>query len=172
MKPVENILLNFAGDSRKIDMEQYIIDPDGETLSYKIDVSDDSVVHLTQNGGNATLTLTALADCGLANVTLMATDAGGKTVSASFKVLVRAAGQDFQAYPNPVVGTLYVGTGQNPDTAAISLYNSIGAKVYSASVQCSAFEPAQIDMAKAGPGIYTLHVEYGGKVFKSSIIQK
>ena len=171
LKPMENVILNFVGDSRKIDMEQYIVDPDGETFSYKIQISDNSVVHLSQNNGSV-LTLTALADSGLATVTLTATDAGGKSVVTSFKVLVRAAEQEFQAFPNPVVESLYVATGTSYGTAVISLYNSNGARVYSASVQCSAFEPARIDMAKAGPGVYTLVVEYGGKVFKSSIIKK
>ena len=172
IKPIENIRLDYAGDSRKIDMEQYVVDPDGETLSYKIDISDNSVVHVTQNTGIATLTLTGLADSGLATVTLTATDAGGKVVSVSFKVLVRSAGQEFQAYPNPVVETLYVGTGETVGSADISLYNSIGARVYSAASECSAFEPAAINMKNAGPGIYTLVVKYGGKVYNSNIIKK
>ncbi|MCR5019085.1 MAG: S8 family serine peptidase [Bacteroidales bacterium] len=171
-KEIDNVILNYAGDMVKLNMEDFVIDPDGEVLNYKIDISDNSVVHLSQNTGSAVLTVTALADAGLATVTLSATDAGGKTVSTSFKVLVRAASQEMQAYPNPVVETLYVGTGQNADSASISIYNAVGAKVYSTTAYCSAFEPAVINMRNAGPGLYTLEVEYGGKVYRSNLIKK
>ena len=172
VKDVDNVLLNNAGDMVKINMEDYVTDPDGEVLNYKISISDNSVVHLSQSTGSAILTVTALADSGLAIITLTATDAGGKTVTTSFKVLVRAASQEMQAYPNPVVETLYVGTGQTPDNAHISIYNAVGAMVYSTTAFCSAFEPAEINMKNAGPGLYTLVVEYGGKVYKSNLIKK
>ena len=172
VKAVDNIILNFAGDMVKINMEEHVVDPDGETLNYKIDISDNSVVHLSQGAGSSVLTVTALADSGLATITLTATDAGGKTVSTSFKVLVRAATQEIQAYPNPVVETLYVGTGQTADNARISIYNAVGARVYSTTAFCSAFDPAEINMRNAGPGLYTLEVEYGGKVYKSNLIKK
>jgi len=172
LKAMDNVLLNFAGDNLRLNMEDYVVDPDGETLSYKIDISDNSVVHVNQNTGTSVLTVTALADSGLSTVTLSATDAGGKSVSTSFKVLVRAATQEIQTYPNPVVTTLYVGTGQTPDNARISIYNALGAQVYSASSYCSAFDPAAIDMKNAGPGLYTLKVEYGGKEYRSNIIKK
>ena len=172
VKPMDNYMFSSAGELVKINMEEYIMDPDGETLNYQISISDNSVVHVSQGAGSSVLTVTAIADSGLATVTLSATDAGGKTVSASFKVLVRAAGQEMQAYPNPVVETLYVGTGQTSDSAKISIYNSVGAMVYSTTAYCSAFEPAAINMRTAGPGIYSLKVEYGGKVYMSTLIKK
>lgn len=172
IKEIENIFLNAAGDVTKFNMDEYVEDPDGEPLSYKIDISDNSVVHVTQGSGGSGITVTALADAGLATVTLSATDAGGETISVSFKVLVRAAGQEMQAYPNPVVDVLHVSTGQNLAPAQISLFNANGAQVYSASFNCSAFEPAEINVRNAGPGIYTLRAEFGGKVYKSTIIKK
>lgn len=172
LKPMDDIILNVAGDMVRINMEDYIVDPDGEILTYKIDISDNSVVHVSQKSESSVLTVTAIADSGLSTVTLSCTDAGGKQASTSFKVLVRSAEQEFQAYPNPVVQTLYVGTGQTKGIATISLFNAAGAKVFRAEFQCSAFEPAAIDMTKAGPGVYTLVVEFGGKVYKSIIIKK
>ncbi|MBO4435159.1 MAG: S8 family serine peptidase [Bacteroidales bacterium] len=172
VKPMDNYMLNVAGQVVKINTEDYIVDPDGETLNYAISISDNSVVHVSQSAASAVLTLTAIADSGLATVTLSATDAGGKNVTASFKVLVRSAEQEIQAYPNPVVETLYVGTGQTPDDAKISIYNAAGAMVYSTTTKCSAFEPAEINMRTAGPGLYSLKVEYGGKVYMSSLIKK
>lgn len=172
IKPMENYILNASGDTRQIDMAQFITDPDGEPLTYNVEVSDNSVVHLAKLSESSALNLIALADSGLSEVTIEAVDASKESASVSFKVLVRPADQGFQAYPNPVVETLYVGTGETEDAANITLYNSVGARVFSSSFRCSAFEPAQIDMKNAGPGIYTLKLEYGGKVYKSNIVKK
>ena len=173
VKPMENIVLHYSGDTVKINMEDYIVDPDGEILDYDIDISDKSVVHVNQTTGSAVLNLTALADSGLATVTLSATDAGGETVSASLKVLVVSGGQEVLYYPNPVITTLNVGPVNTVESnAVISIYNAAGAMVYSNAFVCSAFEPAVIDMSKAGAGLYNLKVEYGDKVFKSVIIKK
>lgn len=172
LKTIDNIILNEVGDMLKINMSEYIVDPDGETLSYKVDVSDNSVVHVSQKGGSDVLTLTAIADSGLVTVTLSTTDAGGEKASLSFKVLIRAADQEFQAYPNPVVETLYVGTGQTAEYSTVFIFNALGAQVYSAEMLCSAFEPAEINMRNAGPGLYTLMVEFGGKTYKTTIIKK
>ena len=171
VKPIDNVILHFAGDQAKVDMTNFIVDPDGEVLKYNIDISDRSVVQVNQNSGSE-LTLTAIADSGLAVVTLDATDAGGQSISASFKILVRSAEQEIQAYPNPVVDNLYVGTGEVSAPAVISFYNSVGSKVHSGTYECSAFEPAVIDMTRAGAGVYTMKVEYGGKLYKSIIIKK
>ncbi|MBR4809460.1 MAG: S8 family serine peptidase [Bacteroidales bacterium] len=173
VKPMDNIILHYSGDTVKINMEDYIVDPDGETLTYAIDISDKSVVHVTQKAGSAVLTVTALADSGLATVTLSATDAGDAVAEASVKVLVVSGEQEVLYYPNPVIDYLYVGPVDNPGgNATVSVFNAVGAKVYSASLACSAFEPAQIDMRNAGAGLYNLKVEYGGKVFNSVIIKK
>lgn len=171
-KPVDDVVLNGSGEMVKINMEDYIVDPDGEVLSYDITISDNSVVHVTQNSGSAVLNVTALADSGLATVTLSATDAGGATVSTSFNVLVNSGGKEVLCYPNPVVDILHVGIIRFDGTAKISLFNSTGARVYSVSTPCNAFQPAEINMRTAGPGLYTLKVEYGDKVFNNIIVKK
>lgn len=171
-KPLDDIVLTKSGQMVKVDMEEYIVDPDGESLTYSIDISDNSVVHVSQAAGSAVLTITAITDSGLAEVTLSATDAGGATISSSFRVLVTSEGQEVLYYPNPVVDVLHVGMVHYDGTAKISIFNSAGARFYSVSTECSAFKPAEIDMKNAGPGLYTLKVEYGDKVFKSVIVKK
>ncbi len=170
LKEMDNILINNPGDAVKINMEDYISDPDGEVLSYNINISDRSVVQVTQSGSQ--LNIIAIADAGLATVSLSAVDAGGEKVQASFKVLVRSAGQQMQAYPNPVVDILYVGSGEEKESTDIAVYNVNGVKVFERNFLCSAFDPAQIDMTKAGAGTYTIEVSYGGNVYKGIIIKK
>ena len=172
VKDIDNILLEAAGDLTKINMHDYVQDPDGEQLSWKIDISDRSVVHVTQAGGSEVLTITALADAGVATITLSATDAGGESITVQFIVLVRSASTKMQAYPNPVVNTLYVGTGQTPDNAEIWLISASGTVVYHTVATCSAFDPAQIDVHKAAPGVYTLKVQTGGETYKTTVVKQ
>ena len=172
IKDVENIILEAAGDVAKLNMHDYVQDPDGETLSWKIEISDRSIVHVTQASDSEVLTITALADSGVATIDLSATDAGGKSIAVQFSVLVRSAQTKMQAYPNPVVNTLYIGTGQTPESADISLISASGTVVLHTVATCSAFAPAEIDVHNAAPGIYTLRVETGGETFKTTIVKQ
>ena len=156
----------------KIDMHEYIQDPDGEKLNYTISITDRSVVHVSQTAGTETLVVTALSDEGMATVNLSATDAGGKVIETSFVVLVRSSEVKFQAYPNPVVSVLYVGTGNEPEFSTISLISSSGVTVFKQQFYCSAFAPAEINVKPAAPGIYTLRVETGGEVYKATIVKQ
>ena len=171
-KQVDNVIIHNSGDVVKLDLGDFISDPDGEVLKYSFEVSDKSVVHISQDSESSVIKLTAITDSGLATVKLTASDARGESVTSIFKVLVRSSEHEFQAYPNPVVNVLHVGTGETVENARISIYNSVGAKVFGASFMCSAFEPAEIDMKNAGAGLYTLEVQFGGKVYKSLIIKK
>ena len=87
-------------------------------------------------------------------------------------VLVRSTSTQMQAYPNPVVNTLYISTGQTPENADIYLISASGATVLHTIATCSAFEPAEIDVHKAAPGIYTLKVVTGGETHKTTIVKQ
>jgi hypothetical protein len=39
-------------------------------------------------------------------------------------------------------------------------------------VECSAFEPAEIDMKDAAPGKYIVIVTFGGKEYRQNIVKK
>ncbi len=172
VKDMENLMLRYGGDMVKIDMHEYIQDPDGEKLNYTISITDRSVVHVSQTAGTETLVVTALSDEGMATVNLSATDAGGRAIETSFVVLVRSSEVKFQAYPNPVVSVLYVGTGNEPEFSTISLISSSGVTVFKQQFYCSAFAPAEINVKPAAPGIYTLRVETGGEVYKATIVKQ
>lgn len=172
VKDMDNVILEAAGDVAKMNMHDYVQDPDGEVLSWKIDISDRSVVHVTQATGSEVLTITALADSGVATISLSTSDAGGKSIAVQFTVLIRSASTKMQAYPNPVVNTLYVSTGQTPENAEIWLISASGAVVFHTIANCSAFDPAEIDVHKAAPGIYTLKVETGGEIHKTTIVKQ
>ena len=172
LKPFENILMHAAGESIKLDTKDYIEDPDGEILSFSIDISDRSVVNVNQAAASTVLTVTSIAKAGMATVTLSAEDAGGLPVQSSFQVLVRPSDVEMQCYPNPVVNTLWVATGEQSESATISIYSASGALVYQNVATCSAFDPAQVNMKSAAPGYYKVCVSFGGKTYTSNIVKK
>ena len=74
-----------VGDSTVIELEDYFSDPDGDTLAYAPETSDESVAAVSISG--TTLTVQAAAK-GTATIKVTATDGGGLTVTDSFDVTV------------------------------------------------------------------------------------
>ena len=72
-----------------IDVSAFFSDPDGDQLTYTAESSNPSVVTATIEG--SVLSLSLLAE-GTATVTIVATDAGGLSLSRSFEVTVAGTG--------------------------------------------------------------------------------
>ncbi len=170
VKNIENMLFSTTGEKFTLQMDQFIEDPDGETLKYSISMSNASVLNLNQQGN--TLYGTTL-DFGLTEVKLVGTDARGLTANQTFKVLVRHPEQQIQAYPNPVIDKLNITNDQSdPTSMDVLISASSGAIVFNGKVNAGAFDPAVIDMGKCAPGIYSLKVTLGGKETKKTIVKK
>lgn len=168
-KPIENILLTEVGASETITLSDHITDPDGETLSFSANNTATNVIHA--NVGSGKLIMTSL-DYGLATITVTGSDAKKKEASTVFKVLVRSADIQMQVYPTTVTTTLYISTGESLQETSIKIASQTGGIFYDGSVQCSAFEPAQIDMKNAAPGKYSVIVSFGGKEYTQSVVKK
>ncbi|MBQ8071499.1 MAG: hypothetical protein IJ202_11690, partial [Bacteroidales bacterium] len=92
--------------------------------------------------------------------------------SQSFKILVREPGIEMQAYPTTVTSTLHIGTGETLQSTSIKIVSQTGGVFYEGTEECSAFEPAEIDMKDAAPGKYTVIVTFGGKEYRQNIVKK
>ena len=170
VKTIGNILLANTGATTTLNLGEYISDPDGETLSFSVANDAEGVVHANVSGG--VLHITALG-YGLATLTVTGKDARAESASQSFKVLVRESSVEYQAYPNPVVKTLYVATGAESAATDIQVVNAGGTVVVSAKgVNASAFEPATVDMSACAPGRYGLILKFGGKEYRQTIYKK
>lgn len=170
LKPVENILFTQLGQQCSINMAEYVADPDGETLTYKVQNSAPLIAHF--NPTNGMLYGAAIAP-GLSEVTITGTDAMGESVSLSFKAMVRTASADIVSYPNPVVDKVSFSNAQaQPVDMHIRIYSASGAKVYEGTLPASAFDPAVVDLSACAPGRYTAFVAYGGKETQQTIIKK
>ena len=170
-KEFPNIISGSIGQIFSFDIQEYFSDPDGETLSnFRFNVSDSKVAHV--NVSNNTLYVTSL-DYGLTSIEVRAADALGATATTSFKMLVRDGdGSGVDAYPNPVVKTLYVRTGEEKLDTAVKVVSATGSVVYDKVEKFSAFEPLQIDMSKCAPGVYSLTVTLNGTTHTKTIVKK
>ena len=170
IKTIDNMVFNNTGDKFTLGMDEYIQDPDGETLRYSINITNKSILNLNQQEN--TLYGTTLG-YGITDVTLTGVDAKGLTAVLSFKVLVRSADVVIVSYPNPVENILYITNPENtPVNMGVKLFSATGGKVYEGSVQASAFEPATIDLSGMAPGVYTLIVTYSGNEYKHTVVKK
>ena len=167
---IENILFTSIGETVKLDMEKYVVDEDGESLSFMAETSNKQIVHISPE--LSTIYITAL-NVGSTNISITGTDALGESVTLSFKALVRNSSSDCIAYPNPVENTLYISnTEVEPINVDVRILSSTGGFVYSGTVLCGAFDPANIDMSKCAPGVYSVTVSYNGNTYKQTVIKK
>ena len=169
IQDIGDLLLTTLNETVQLDMTQYFTDPDGEALSYEVTASDNSVVHPASQ--DQTLYVTTLK-YGLTTLNVKAFDAKRKSAEGSFRVLVRDAAVEYQAYPNPVESTLYVATGIQPESTSIRIVSLTGVVVYEGTVTASAFEPATVNMSACAPGRYTAIISFGGKEFRQTIVKK
>ena len=169
LKPFDNIIFHAPGESSSFNLEEYITDPDGETLQYRIASSNPSAASFRQDGNAMNVTADAY---GLTHVTLSSADQAGCAVSGTFGVLVRPEDQHLSVYPNPVKTNLFIGTGETTENADIRIYNMTGQLLYQEKADCSAFEPAAVNMSDYATGYYLVKVTYGGNEFSQTITKK
>ncbi len=170
-KEIEDIIIPGKGKSVTLKMSEYFYDADGETLSLKTETSGSfKVVEVSTSGDK--VTVKAVAESGTTTISVKASDSRNESVKASFNVLVRDEGEVVSAYPNPVVDILSVATGLTMAPARIRLVSPSGNAVIDKTIECSAFEPAQINMVDVAPGRYTLFVEYEGQSSSRTIIKQ
>ena len=94
-------------------------------------------------------------------VTVTASDAAAEKATCTFVVLSRDGGRAADFYPNPVVDTLNVRTGEAVTAAEVTVKSASGATVFSEDgLSISPFAPAAIDMTSFAGGMYKVTLTY------------
>ena len=101
---------------------------------------------------------------------MTATDIRGKSVTQTFRILVRDSQEAVDIYPNPVRDYLYVRTSVSA-SAELKLVNALGYTVFEESLTISPFEPARVDLREVAGGTYTVQVEYEGETISKTIVK-
>ncbi len=164
-----DMLFTNLGETREISLADYFNDPDEDELTYSVQNGATSVAHIVTSTGK--MSATSL-DYGLTNITITASDAKKATVSQSFKILVREAGVEAQAYPTTVTNSIFISTGETLQPTEIKIVSQTGNIFFDGTVECSAFEPAEINMTNAAPGKYVVIMTFSGKEYRQSIVKK
>jgi serine protease len=157
------------GDKSQLTLSDYITDPDGEALSFSVENPYENIVHVNPSKG--VLYITALG-YGVGTVTVSAVDCMKKTVSSTFKVLVRNDDDPVEVYPNPVISDVYIRTGEDVTNAQVYITGDSGALVYeNTSAAISPFEPMKVDLSSVSAGAYTVTVMYGTTSISKKIVK-
>ena len=167
--PLENILIKSKSASKKLTLSDYFSDPDGETLTYSVSSSDNSVVKASVMRDELTLNAVSYGE---SVMTVTATDGLSATVQATFKVVIRDGSKEFDVFPNPVKdGKMYV-RGSDSSEAEVKIISSSGAVVYEGKVVPDPFSPAVQDISSLLPGIYNVKVTgVSGKTYTQNIVK-
>lgn len=168
LKDIGNMVVDIRKEKPVLNLADYFYDEDGEKLVVKCTVSDRSVVNVSATASN-TISIIPLT-VGMADVTVVASDAMGETVSTSFKLLVRNNSVPFDIYPNPVTeGKLYIRSGETL-RSEITVSSASGAVVFTDSMDVDPFAPAVIDMGAFGSGVYDVKVTSSSASVTTSIV--
>lgn len=159
---VDDRIIYGTGRSFDIDLAGIFTDEDGEELTYSAKVTPQTAASAKAEGSRITITP---ATYGNMKVAFIAGDYMGEKAETVANILVRQEGREVDFYPNPVKDVLHVRTGQDKASASITISSSMGKVLLHKDVNCSAFEPADIDMSDFAPGEYKLTAENEGKTF-------
>ena len=166
------VLLDGSGKTVTLDLSEYLQDPDGETLSYKVSSSDHSVATTSVDG--TILTVTSASD-GVCKVKVTGVDHDDKKVVTEFSVLVKPEGAGEVFIPGQTVltkGNLTVIPGVEEAPTTVRLISSSGVVVYEHSGNHSVDTPIVLSVDNLAPGYYTLEVTYRDQVYTFTIVKR
>ena len=163
---IQDKILYGTGNPVTVDLASVFNDVDEEPLIYNAKLNPAAGGSVKVDGSKITVTPSAY---GSLQVITSASDHMREKAENPFTILVRQEGHEIDYYPNPVKDVLHVRTGAEKKAAQITISSSTGKTVFDESIECSAFEPADIDMKDFAPGEYKLTVVNGGKTFTNVI---
>ena len=165
MKVIDDMFFNTLEDGFELDLNEYIYDPDEESLVFSAVVSDPSVLFV--NLKDSILKGAALGN-GSCTVTVKARDCRDESLF-SFDVIVKE-GSTVSLFPNPVRDVLNVSSGL-PAQTSVKVISSTGLTVVEAEGISGAFDPLRVDMSGCAPGRYTVKIIYDGVEYTRAVVK-
>lgn len=159
----ETVKVALGGTSQVVSFADMFIDPDGDDMTFSMDIADEGFVTAYTSGSNVIFVGEAT---GIITVTVTATDVNGASTTTTFDVEVAevdgvnsiSIDTEICVYPNPVVETIYVTCGFNANAVNYTIYNENGAVVYDEKATSVMGETKSINVANFANGIYFLKV--------------
>ncbi len=168
-KQIPDMYMGATGQKQTVALADYFTDANGETLKYDVAISTSTAVARIE-GGNLVV---EGSKYGLVTVTVTARDAGNKEATSSFKVMVRDDSKPVEIYPNPVVKDMNIRMGQSvKGQIGVRVFSAAGPMAMETTATIDPFAPAKVDLSSLGAGNYVVEVNYGGQVYKNTIVKK
>ena len=168
-KQIPHMFMGATGQKQTVALADYFTDANNETLKYDVAISTSTAVARIE-GGNLVV---EGSKYGLVTVTVTARDAGNKEAITSFKVMVRDDSKPVELYPNPVVKDLNIRMGQSvKGQIGVRVFSAAGPMAMETTTAIDPFAPAKVDLSALGAGNYVVEVNYGGQVYKNTIVKK
>jgi serine protease len=166
VKTIDDVYFGNLGGTKRIAIDDYFHDPDGEVLQYTFSSSNSNASATLENN----MVYITGKNYGYSTITITATDGLGASCHMDVSVLVRDGRQPVDLYPNPVTDVLYVRTG-TPVTVHFALTSALGSEVIHGTFNTGPFNPASIDVAGLSSGTYTVTILLEGVEHKKTIIK-
>ncbi|MDO4692739.1 MAG: S8 family serine peptidase [Porphyromonadaceae bacterium] len=170
VKPLGKHYLPIGREPLKLDLKQYFVDPNEESLTYAVRVIGTSTVEASVVNGVLTI---SGKQVGFNGLDVSATDPKGAVARAALEVEVVKDEIVYLVYPSPVSTTLNIRMANHLRRAMLRIFTQIGAQVLSKSISLPEGQQiAQVDVSKLVVGTYILQVEAEGKTFRRSFIKR
>ena len=166
-KEIDSFIMNGAGRTVTIALDDYMEDPDGEDMTFSVSSSDSSIARGDISGNQ--LTVSALK-YGLVDFSVSGNDALGLGAGLAFQVYVIDPSNPVDLSPTVVTDKLVIRTGEMRD-ARVRISGQTGKAVYDKTLKIGAFQPATIDVGSFAPGIYKVAVTIGGETYVQKIVK-
>ncbi len=174
---IENMVFNSTtAKAQTVELDQYFIDHDGESLKYTIvgeDGNEIKTVIKTPTVSGQQLKI-APKSVGMVVVKVIARDNQDASAEISFNVLVRGSDAELEFYPNPVVDFLNVRPSKDLKDVNVEVVSASGSVVHSAQNEeaVTPFAPFAVDFKSLPAGQYTVKATYTTAEGKTGEIQK
>lgn len=166
VKPLDNQISYSLGDQFIWDLSEYFFDPDKGVLKYEIEISDESLLHVTLDNDELKA---VVKDYGFSEITICAIDSYGESVTVKFSILVKAS-QDLDIFPNPVMDDLYISAPEYM-TVRFVIFSQIGTVCCDKILTLSPIEYYQMDMNDYKTGLYGVFIQGEGFNYYEQIIK-
>lgn len=166
----DNLVFNQVGATATVYASSMFSDSDNETPVLSISCSNPSVVTPSMKM-DGTLTLTA-AGYGVSDITVTATDALGATGSQTFQVAVKNPQKTMEVFPSTVTDVANIWIESTLPTAVhVEVFSTTGARVITADITASIYNPVSLDVTSLAPGVYTVAATYNGSTQKTRMVK-
>lgn len=170
VKELPGVCLNGINQKTVLDLNEYIVDPDGDAVTFEYQVTPSSIVKITETAEGCLEIVSA--QYGAATVKLTAKDDAGKKFEMTFQALVREGSNMVDVYPNPVYDNLFIRPGSEGEYL-VKVSDASGAVIYNGTQVLSPFSPLTLNMLDRAVGIYNVYVKSvsDGAVYKSNVVK-